>query len=78
MQTIKDTMLNTLQTIRDHIEARDEAVKKRDNCFLQPPVEPEDGFVENEDLKRVSLDLLDIGVFYANGAVTHVKALPLY
>ena len=68
MQTIKDTVVSTLETVKDHIEARDESVKKRKSFFL-PPIEPEDSAAEIGDLKRVSLDLLDIGMYYGQNTV---------
>jgi len=70
MQATKQLILTTLQTVRDHLEAQDESIKKRPNCFVVPVEEPSGDLIEQEDIKRVSLDLLDIGVFYAGGAIT--------
>ena len=34
--------------------------------------------MENEKLKELSLELIDIGLFYGNKGINTVKSLPLY
>lgn len=86
MQTIQSTVIGALEGVKEAIETRDEEVKKRDKIFSQEEIEAKKGEkpVEEHDakdiekFKKVSLELLDIGIFYGQKTITQVKSLPLY
>lgn len=107
MQTISNTIVDALETVKDTIEQRDEAVVSRNKVFSKENApgsadskdrtsivqqdadadQKEDQASackdEAEDLpierfKKVSYELLDIGVFYGQKGVEGVKSLPLY
>jgi hypothetical protein len=59
-----------LETVKDKLEERDEAVLNRDKIFAAVDEEPEKKRDEQEEeadltkFKKVSFELLDIGVHY--------------
>jgi hypothetical protein len=86
MQTIQNTVIEALEGVKTAIETRDEEVKKREKIFSQEEADakkaekPAD-FHDAQDIekfKKVSFELLDIGIFYGQKTITKVKSLPLY
>ena len=84
MQTIQNTIIGTLETVKDKLEQSNEAVQKRDKVFAKEQEKPEEEEEEHEasenyeKFKKVSFELLDIGIFYGQQGVQQVKSLPLY
>lgn len=90
MQTIQSTVIGTLENIKDTIEKRDEDVLKREHVFVQSKESQDEASkqaAENaqdqepesiEKFKKVSFELLDIGLYYGNQSVSKVKSLPIY
>lgn len=99
METIKNTVIGALESVKDTIEKRDEDVKNRQPVFAQAEreqaagdarpaeaaqaVEGAEGQAEAEEvpmekLKQISLELLDIGLYYGEQGIGKVKTLPLY
>ena len=88
MQTIQNTIIGTLETVKDKLEQSNEAVQKREKIFAVDELneakpaegaEQHDATAENmEKFKKVSFELLDIGIFYGQQGVEKVKSLPLY
>ena len=79
MQTISNTIIGTLETVKDTIESRDQKVLERSKVFA--PEQQQEGEAAPQDLdkfKKVSYELLDIGLFYTSGAVESVRSMPLY
>ena len=77
MQTIQSTIVGTLETVKDSLEKRDEEVAKREP-ILAPKVEPGFDQKDMEKFKQVSLELLDIGIYYGSKGVEQVKSHQLY
>ena len=77
MQTIQSTIVGTLETVKDTLEKRDEAVAKREPV-LAPRVEPGASQADLAKFKQVSLELLDIGIYYGSMGVEQVKSHQLY
>lgn len=77
MQTIQSTIVGTLTTVKDQLEKRDEAVANREK-FLAPKVEPGESKADIDKFKQVSLELLDIGIYYGSKGVEQVKSHQLY
>ena len=101
METIKNTVIGALESVKDTIEKRDEDVKNRQHVFSKAEQQEVDGdarpaeaaeAVDNdaaegqaeaeevpiEKLKQISLELLDIGLYYGEQGIGKVKTLPLY
>lgn len=106
VQTISNTIVGALETVKDTIEQRDEAVVSRNKVFSkekapgsadskdrtsivqqdadadqkedQASASNEAADLPIERFKKVSYELLDIGVFYGQKGVEGVKSLPLY
>ena len=92
MQRIQNRIVDTLENVKDKLEKRDEAVLKRDKIFASAeapeslPASDSDLVVPNEgvhsrdfnEFKKVSFELMDIGMFYGQQGVQKVKMLPLY
>ena len=102
METIKNTVIGALESVKDTIEKRDEDVKNRQHVFSKPEQQEVEGdarpaeaagAVENDavvavqadgeevpiqKLKQISLELLDIGLYYGEQGIGKVKTLPLY
>jgi len=68
MQTIQNTIVGTLVSVKDTLEKRDESVAKREK-FLVAKVEPGESKDDIAKFKQVSFELLDIGIFYGNKGV---------
>jgi hypothetical protein len=77
MQTIQNTIVGTLVSVKDTLEKRDEAVANREK-FLIAKVEPGESKDDIAKFKQVSLELLDIGIFYGNKGMEQVKSHTLY
>jgi len=95
---IQNTVLTALETVKEKLEQRDEAVLARKKIFShadkkdQSPAKPEEGKVEAgqtdapnavvdlplDQFKKVTFELLDIGVFYGEQGVEKVKSHALY
>lgn len=86
MQTIGNAVVGALESVKDTIEKRDEAVLQRQHVFASPekndlPAVAAENAEEQLNLdkfKKVTYELLDIGVFYGQQGVGKVKSLPLY
>lgn len=77
MQTIQSTVIGTLESVKDTLEKRDESVAKREK-YLVAKVEPGESKADMDKFKQVSLELLDIGIFYGSKGVEQVKSHQLY
>jgi hypothetical protein len=77
MQTIQSTIVGTLVSVKDTLEKRDEAVAKREK-YIVAKVEPGESVDDIAKFKEVSLELLDIGIFYGNKGMDQVKSYTLY
>ena len=77
MQTIQNTIVGTLETVKDTLEKRDEDIAKREP-ILASKVEPGVEQKDIEKFKQVSLELLDIGIYYGSKGVETVKSHQLY
>jgi hypothetical protein len=82
MQTIQNTIVGTLETVKDKLEQRDQAVLKREKIFAaSAPAEkdsdeksvavseeivaiPSSPKKDFDQFKKVSLELMDIGMYY--------------
>jgi hypothetical protein len=101
MQTIGNTIVGALETVKDTIEKRDEAVVNRNKVFSKDSdsaasadeknIVHQDADADEKEgvdshravepikkFKKVTYELLDIGVFYGQQGVQTVKSLPLY
>ena len=88
MESIQNTVIGTLESLKQNIEERDEAVLKREHVFSQAAQgqadkqaseNAQDQDPQNLDkFKKVSYELLDIGLYYGQQKVQEVKSLPLY
>ena len=92
MQTIQNTIVGTLENVKEKLEKRDQAVIGRDKIFSSDeapqnePVIASDEVVPAEgaqmrdfnEFKKVSFELMDIGMYYGQQGVDRVKMLPLY
>mmetsp|Transcript_15900 Transcript_15900/g.24511 ORF Transcript_15900/g.24511 Transcript_15900/m.24511 type:complete len:220 (+) Transcript_15900:49-708(+) len=78
MQTIQTKIVDTLETVKDSFEKRDEQVANRAKYFAPEAAAEEPNEVIESRLKLVSLELLDIGLFYGQKGVEQVKSLPVY
>ena len=87
MESIQNTVIGALESVKDSIEKRDKDVKARPQVFAKEQDNDEKKDVVNEDdiveipmdkLKQVGLELLDIGLYYGEKGVDKVKSLPLY
>lgn len=96
MQTIQNTIVGTLESVKDRLEQRDEAIIKREKIFApaapaekeseSKPEKPSEEIVAVQPLqdkdfdqfKKVSLELMDIGMFYGQQGLEQIKHLPLY
>lgn len=92
MQTIQNTIVGTLENVKVQLEKRDESVLKREKIFA--PVAPaakdapdaseevvESDRAQSKDFdqfKQVSLELMDIGMYYGQQGMEQIKHLPLY
>ena len=81
MQTIQNTIIGTLENVKDRLEQSNEAVLNREKIFAKEESEEEeehDAQENYEKFKKVGFELLDIGIFYGQQGVEKVKSLPLY
>ena len=80
MLTIQNTIIGTLESVKDKLESSNEAVQKREKIFAkQVEEEEEHDEAENfEKFKKVGFELLDIGIFYGKQGAEQVRSLPLY
>ena len=90
MQTIQNTIIGTLESVKDKLEQRDVDVAKRGKVFAEAGVaapSQSDVLQEQENaeikpdfdkFKKVSFELLDIGLHYGNQGAEKIASQPLY
>ena len=90
MQTISNVVIGTLETVKSTIEERDQEVINRQKVFAA--LQQQDGQVNGDEakqdeevkeesldkFKKVSFELLDIGLHYGSKGVNTIRSLPLY
>ena len=92
--TVVPVVIDALTTVKDKLEANDQGVLAREKVWSKEeqaesdgnaaPVEGQivkiDGEPKSdiEKFQRVSFELLDIGLYYAEKGVSTVKSYPLY
>jgi hypothetical protein len=90
MQTIQNTVIAGLELVKDKLEQVDETVVQREKVFAtedapevaQLEAREENGVqiadADSGKFKKVSYELLDIGLHYGNKGLEKVKSIPLY
>jgi hypothetical protein len=77
MQAIQNSVVATLESVKETLEKRDEAVAHREKV-LAPKIEPGASKEDIDKFKQVSLELLDIGIYYGSKGVEQIKSYQLY
>ena len=83
MQNIQNTIVGTLEGVKDHLEQKDQSLLERQKIFAEKQEElkeekKKEGESDLDKFKKVSLELMDIGVYYGQQGVDQIKHLPLY
>ena len=92
MQTIQNTVIAGLELVKDKLEQVDETVVQREKVFAaenvaaereaQPVAKEGDVAIlaeaDSDKFKKVSYELLDIGLHLGNIGLEKVKSIPLY